>query len=148
MRVEFFNWFRKLVLGWATQCFQWGSWPLGGQLPLNATVWDSRNRQQLYHVYFFCFVEMCSSSKKPLAECIQTFIAMKKEPIAKYRENNGLKVHTRLLDLNLSSSKNAPSSRPGLGGLSLSSKGNLAVSLSFSHFTVSFLFNFLISCYG
>jgi len=42
---------------------------------------------------------MCSSSKKPLAECIQTFIAMKKEPITKYRnENNGPKVHTRLLE--------------------------------------------------
>ena len=32
-------------------------------------------------------------------ECIQTFIAMKKEPITKYRnENNGPKVHTRLLE--------------------------------------------------
>lgn len=59
--------------------FQMVGWPAEVDgAHLKAAIWGSWNRQQPYHVYFSCFVEMCSSSKKPLAECIQTFIVIRK----------------------------------------------------------------------
>lgn len=88
---------------------------------------------------FFHFVEMCSSSKKPLAECIQTFSAIKKELITKYRkENNGPKAHIGLLEFKFELWHECPFSRPGRRIISLFLMGNLAVSIS-SH-TSLFLF--------
>lgn len=76
MRLGFCNWFTKLVLeGAAHPC----KWEAGPQRWTTSAISGHMGFLKQAATVFFCFVEMCSSSKKPLAECSHTFIA--------YREN-------------------------------------------------------------
>lgn len=84
---------------------------------------------------------MCSSSKKPLAECTQTSIAIKKGLIAKYREeDNGLKAHTGQLEFKSELWHECPLTQTCAGRLSLVTGRVIQLSAFPSHTSLSLFY--------